>query len=438
MNTHRRVASPTTNILPGLVSALLFALLPLARGQAADAESGRFFREYWYERGLTNGNPKYERRFRVNAPETVLHPSFGQRIEARENGMMLIQAEENLSRLTGAELYLELWGGHPGTARKRVTINGRSQYELPDAGTAATNCTHGYPTIPLQITDLVNGYDALQFACDKGSTFWGHFIVDNASLRVTLTNQHPDLVKAGLGGFTAKVEAQPAGENIQLELTVPSAFASLVAEADFQGFFTGYDENGDGLATDWHGFTKDRKPEAWLGRSTAAPFKAVWDTSLLPAQTNMAVRAWVRFREFTNLVFVTPALSGLRTPDRRGSRVQLVPSDDLPRPFWSRAGNKKRCMINLPTAPARLERAEIHVVLWDGGAGTVTEHFTLNGHSIPLASGKSRHDVIYRRLPLDPKLLRAGTNVLELLSDTEHHGIEVLLPGPALAVRYGE
>jgi len=32
--------------------------------------------------------------------------------------------------------------------------------------------------------------------------------------------------------------------------------------------------------------------------------------------------------------------------------------------------------------------------------------------------------------------LKAGENEVKLLSDTEHHGIEVLLPGPCLLLRY--
>jgi hypothetical protein len=76
-----------------------------------EQHEGRFWRYHWYERGLTNGDPAYDSRFRVNAPETSLHPQFGRRVEARENGMMLIQAEEDLFQVTGAEFYAEAWGG---------------------------------------------------------------------------------------------------------------------------------------------------------------------------------------------------------------------------------------------------------------------------------------------------------------------------------------
>lgn len=76
----------------------------------------------------------------------------------------------------------------------------------------------------------------------------------------------------------------------------------------------------------------------------------------------------------------------------------------------------------------------LHVVTWDGGAGTVKDSFTRNGRALP-AAGAGKHDVIDSALPIDPSLLRRGANVIALLSDTEHHGIEVLWPGPALAVR---
>jgi len=38
--------------------------------------------------------------------------------------------------LAGVDLYLEVWGGHPGTAGKRITLNGRSAYDLPADGVA--------------------------------------------------------------------------------------------------------------------------------------------------------------------------------------------------------------------------------------------------------------------------------------------------------------
>jgi hypothetical protein len=72
-------------------------------------------------------------------------------------------------------------------------------------------------------------------------------------------------------------------------------------------------------------------------------------------------------------------------------------------------------------------------VIWDGGAGLVQTPFKLNGYALPVA-GTGAHDVLYRILPVEPAFLRKGENRITLLSDTEHHGIEILLPGPCLII----
>lgn len=147
-----------------------------------------FSRLYWYEKGVEHGNPFFNnRQLRVNAPEASTHETFSQRSEPRSSGLARILIEQDLRRIRRADLYCEIWGGHPGTANQRVTINGRSRHQCPDVGTASHHCVHQYPSFNLRPIDLVNGHNSLQFACDQGSTFWGHYIVDNACLKVGLS-----------------------------------------------------------------------------------------------------------------------------------------------------------------------------------------------------------------------------------------------------------
>jgi hypothetical protein len=277
-------------------------------------------------------------------------------------------------------------------------------------------------------------------------------LVDNAAIRVALTNTHPDLVKAGLAGFTARVGVEPmqGREGWRVCLVVPAEFALRIASVDFQGWYYGYDENGNLQWLDWHGFTKRRQFTAHLGTVADSPAGALpaktgasagsvgygvtWDTSMLAAQTDVAVRALVRFTLDTNLVFLTAATRGLEIKPRADSEVVLFKPHDLPAPFWSRAGQRRVCSFDLDLDPVRIERAELHVVSWTGGAGTVKDYFKVNGAHFAVAEGQ-RHEVMYSRLPVEPTQLRRGRNTVELLSDTEHHGIEILLPGPALMVR---
>lgn len=392
----------------------------------------RIYRTTWYKPGLEHGNPVVNSRFRVNAPGAALDPNFAHRDEVRGNGMMQILIEEDLRQTRSAELQLVYWGGHPGTANKRVTINGRSCYALPETGTAQGHCTHGYPVIPLALTDLVNGYNALQFACDQGTSFWGHFIVDDAALRIDLPPDHPDLVRAGLSDVDATVSMQPVDPE-HLRLALETTEALDVARVDYLGIYAGYDENGSGRTFDEHGFIKDRQRIATLGSATVPPFEVVWDRTMLPACQEVSVRAMVNLASPSGLELVTDTV---QTPPiaHRGADVQVSVADSLPLPFWSRDGEAMSCTLTVPCEPADIERAEFHMVIWDGGKGTVPDPITLNGHPLEVA-GPGAHDVRYRVLPLDPGLLQRGPNEVRVLSDTEHHGIEVLLPGPALVIR---
>jgi hypothetical protein len=79
---------------------------------------------------------------------------------------MTLRVDDDLRHVTRAWLCLELWGGHPGVANKRVTVNDRTTYTLPEVGAAGNNCTYSYPQIELKLDDLVPGDNVLQFACD--------------------------------------------------------------------------------------------------------------------------------------------------------------------------------------------------------------------------------------------------------------------------------
>ena len=60
-------------------------------------------------------------------------------------------------------------------------------------------------------------------------------------------------------------------ESLNFALNVPPSFCNAIASVDFQGFYEGYDKNGDGTTRDWHGFTKSRQTMAFIGNATRAP-----------------------------------------------------------------------------------------------------------------------------------------------------------------------
>lgn len=400
-------------------------------------QTGVFFREHWaeFDAGISNSSG---RMLRVNDAELSLHPEYGRRPEARANGLTLIDVPEDLFTLQGADLYLEVWGGHPKTANKRFLVNGKRQCAIADDGCEAGHCAYTYPLVRLEVAELVTGRNAVQFACDRGETFWGHFIVDEAAIRCYLKPDHPDLAARGLEGFSARVLLSSGdkvlGDAVSISLSYPKRFEDQIESVEYFGRYHGFDDDGDGQTDDWHGYTHDRRYVGHIGRATLAPVSAVWDTRMVPDQDRpMALRALVRLKG--GLCYWTPIVDGLVFATGR-HRVQMHVCRDLPVPFWSRASQVRKATIELPDDLSDLESARLIVKIWDGGEGTVKEPFQINGHPYAITSGRANHDVVHTDVEVDPAHLKPGANTLTLFSDTDHHGVEVLLSGPCLVVRY--
>lgn len=416
---------------------LAVAVLWVIAGVCGSCRAGRFYRQYWAQWDPNVSN--HAGRLRVNDKRLSLHENFGRRGEARANGLMLVDVDESLFQLRGAELYLELWGGHPGTANKRFLPNGRGFYDIPEVGAEAGNCTYSYPAVELEVSHLVRGINAFQFTCDRGRSFWGHFIIDNAAVRCFLKEDHEDLVAAGLEGFSPRVTVvdQPPdlGKSVRLCLSLSPQSVGLVRSVDYFARYLGFDDDGDGIDNDWHGFTYKRSYRNHIGSSDNSPaFGVEWDTTMLPSQAEpMAVKAVVSLKE--GFFYETDVFDNLRLQEDRG-KVEMYKCSSLPRPFWSRAGNVKEAVIVLPEDISIIDRAQLQVKVWDGGEGDVDEPFRINGHSYCITSGRSIHDVVFTVAKVEPSHLKPGENKITLLSDTGHHGIEVLLPGPVFIVRY--
>ena len=406
-------------------TCLAALVLVIAACGCAQAE-GEFIRSFCY---AGKGNA-----FRVNSPGTAMG-RYRDRWEAKQTGELKLRIGMDLDHVRRAELYLELWGGHPGVARKRFTLNGKATYALPEVGAAAGHCTYSYPAVELKLDDLVPGVNAFQFTCDKGQAFWGHYLLRAACVRLAVASGHPSIRRAGLTGFAARVSAKPAGgDAIKLSVSCPRALRERIASVEYWGRYRGYDENGDGNSEDFHGFTKDLKPVGIIAVAGGPSFEADWDLSMVPDSRQLAVRAVVRFKGASDLAFVTDPLTDVSFPRRKGL-VRLIYAKNLPRPFWSRAGRKKMCTLMLDDDLEQVERAQLHLTVWDGGRGKVASPLRLNGKAMPTPRWRGRHDLLYTVLDLDPSALRKGANEVLVHSDTAHHGIEVCLPGPALVVR---
>jgi hypothetical protein len=410
-------------------------------------------------------------RFRVNDPDIVLHPKFGHRSECSANGLMLASCGIHPEDIESAELRLAVWGGHPGTTSKRFSLNGKGSYDLPPDGAEDGQCAYTFPVLSLDPRHLVEGTNALLFSCDKGSSFWGHFIVDKAVLRV-FPKRGPAI--GGLGDFGYAVgddsvlprlacRLDEESETLRLELRPGDIPESGIERVDFFLACLDYDESGSGGfahgaghagsggalscgSDDFHGFSVPGAYRGHAGTASSSPYAADFSLLMVPDQSGpMRLKAELRFPGGSGLV--VDGAADIPFPTRPHSSVILCAATEMPRPFWSRAGNRLEAAIATADAMAEASpgmdssrglvpaRAELIAKVWDGGRGSIVHPVELNGFPVEIA-GSGRHDFIFSRVPIDPEILVPGNQRISLLSDTEHHGIEFPLPGPALVLRF--
>lgn len=398
-----------------------------------------FFRQYWMEYNSsvnnTNSTGRPERP-RVGDRGMSSHPDYWSRTEAQVNGLVMINIPDTIKNFDHAELCLEIWGGHPGTTKKRFQINGGQVYFIPDQPTAEGNCEYHYPTIPVDYRDLVKGNNAIQFGCDRGTAFWGHYIIDQMAIRCYITNNDYAFITGDMDEFTAipSIKSRILGDRVNVTLSYPLEFTRDIAAVHFFARYTGYDNNGSGKPDGWKGYTHDRKYTGHLGSDDTEPFSVVWNTEMIPDQNGpMALRALIEFRN--GLLCWSDVLDGLTFPPKR-QQVQIFYCPVIPRPFWSRNNNLIEAAFEIPENVSDIEKAELHVRIWDGGEGSIRDPFSLNGVPYAITTGKALHDLVYTISKVEPESLVEGLNTIRLISDTEHHGIEVCWPGPALVLKY--
>lgn len=395
----------------------------------------RFFTQYWatFDEKISNWDNPNE-RLRAHDQFSTIDPGYSKtHREAHINGLQLITVNEVIMDIKRAEVLFEMWGGHPLTENKRFTINGRGTYHLPGYENTWEQGEYIYPAIPITASNLVTGVNAFQIACDRGTTWWGTFIVDEMLVRCYLKDDDKRILDNGLKDFTAIPLVQKIEDNTVVKLNVSPEFQKQIAQVHYIARYDGYDDRGDGSGNGWHGFTKNRVYTNHVGSVSQAPFAVNWDTKMIPTQGKaMALKAIIELKN--GLLFESEILDNLWFPKGRPT-VMLIHSTNASAPYWTRDKNLKTNIMTLTMDPKEIEMAELQVKIWDGGEGDVAEPFKLNGVGYPVTSKKSDHKPHLTKHKVETSNLKLGENTVELYSDTKHHGIEMMIPFPALIVR---
>ena len=352
---------------------------------------------------------------------------------------------DDLKHAVRAEAILDRWGGHRGTINKRLRFNDHDWITVPEISTAPSGVRpemlmfQDNPVVAIPLQDLVEGTNIFEADCDEAGGFgWGQWGLYSLILRV----YYDPVVKGESLGFEAAIVSPRPGSSIPENppIRLNAEARNGVSRVDVLASYDGYDEDGDGVYGGWHGSRfqplrgAPNELRDHVGTVWKQPYLLSWDTYWVPDQEPRGISLIARVQDSRGFWMVTEPVSDL-TLERDGTSVQLYRAHGVPEDFGVRVNQKLQCQISIPAAHdlTRATESAIHLRTWHG-ADSEHEPLQINGHSIPI--GGNNHHYDYDLLTFTPTALRNGENQFTVHSKTEHHQLEVLWPGPAIAVRY--
>lgn len=346
---------------------------------------------------------------------------------------------DDLDKAVRAEVLMDIWGGHVGTSGKNFRFNGHDWIGILPVSTIpyAPYCyLSQYNTIidlPLEyLVEGVNtfeGTSAGQVCGDFGWGQWGWYVM---MVRVYYSSDKPHTE----GQIIFPSRGDTLGDDPLIQCL--TADTASVSQIQFLGKYFGYDENGDGIYRDWHRAYHGPEISGHLGTRSGTPFQVQWNTRYVPDQEPGSVSFMARIQDTSGIWYVTETVDSLNLIRPDTLSVRLLRPMSIPQNFVVRAGNTKQCFIDIDSLDNIMEARLFHRT-WnaadnEAAGGSITRPLRVNESPYYC---KGKHHFFALSAPgIAVGDLHTGLNKIAYTSDTHHHGIEVLWPGPCFILRY--
>jgi hypothetical protein len=329
----------------------------------------------------------------------------------------------SLSGIERAEICIEAWGGHAGTSQKVIRFNGGEWMGIAEPDVAGPEVPEAYqyfryPVLEIDPGLLREGENTFELSAgpqryhDFG---WGQWGIYGVTVRL-----YPSRPARSLA---ATASADIVNSHLQLRAELQGN-PRRVDRVDFVGFYEDFDHHGEGMFRDWHYTLRYGHRRHTLGTTLGEPHVTLVDTSWIPTQSSES-RVIAVVTDYDGNSCVSEPVK-IEWP--QGNEVRMFKPMNVPPSWQTRAGNRHSCEFAVDLDPAGLSGARITFASWNGLGCDAVE---LNGTVIAQRVGRD-HDFDITELDVPIELLRRGRNQFSTYSETEHHGIEVLLPGPVL------
>lgn len=414
----------------------LLAVLSLASLLGSAAPAQEVFREVTYKYGATP-----EEHFAELDPDT-------KRVFTGEHAGMATMKRHvpkpvqlDLAGATRAELSVEYWGGHIGTAGQRFRVNDHDWIDLPTPSGTPTAPQRFYRTLlgnnaaPIPLTELRQGENIFKFTAGKQVAFandWGFYWVYDFTTRIyydPATKPHPN------GELVSPKPGDTFGDLLRLEVN-PSSPNGDIVRVEFIGEYDDFDWDGDGVWREWQYSTHHGVLRHHLGTVTEAPWRLKADVRWMPDQS-LPIRVRARITDRAGITYLTPPVENIiQQREHRG--VRMIKCDVVPEKWMSRGGKEspKGLFTVREGDLAGATFARLVLSTWSGDVEDTSVHeLRLNGQRLASRFGEF-HNYAQNALEVPFDRLKVGPNEISTFSTFSGHMFEINWPGPVLLIEY--
>ena len=345
---------------------------------------------------------------------------------------------DDLQGAIHAEIVKDFWTGHVGTINKRFRFNGNPWITIPELHTLGPCPSPGNMymqqvnhLIEVPLSHLKTGINTFEGTSGPNAWGWGQWGWYGVVVRVYYNSNKPHA--------SGQVTSHSSNSTFSDNPTIAVATSGSVSRVDFLAYYDDHDTDGDGNYLDFH---RNYHKGSWseqigiknhVGTDIGAPYQVTWNTQWVPDQVPGRIKLIARIRDNNGYWFVTNAVNNL-TLQRTTSSVKIYKATGVPQEFWVRAGRVKSCTVSIPTLSGATA-ALMKVASWNGNDGSDYFYSKVNNWTMPKYG--ANHFYSYDQITVPVSALKTGSNIFKISSTTDHHGLEIMWPGPSILVRYG-
>ncbi len=339
----------------------------------------------------------------------------------------------DLRKAIRAEVVVEYWGGHIGTASQQFRVNDGDWIDIPQPrGTPAQpQCyyrTLSRATVSIPFERLRAGANRFQFRAGPQichSFDWGFYWVYGFTVRVYYdsTRAHP------AGEILAPFDGATISDSPLLVAQAEGKEAAI-SSVEFIARYEDFNWEGDGVWRQWHYRLERGRLRNHAGTALSKPYAVSWDTTWVPDQ-DQPVEIAARITDTMGMTYLTRPVKV--TLERIGRSVRMYKPAGVPENFGVRTGRRKTCEIPVEGELSLIRQARLVLSSWSAAHDGVIE---LNGKPLTAAFGVI-HNFSFDSIPVPARLIRNGANEFAIVSATQEHAAEVNWPGPVLLIEYG-